>query len=82
MHIECVFEHRERVARALAARLASILKIAIEQRGSASLIVSGGSSPVALFHALRQMPLDWSRVVVIPSDERVVPPDHPDSNEG
>jgi hypothetical protein len=30
---------------------------------------------------LAGIPLDWSRVTVIPSDERWVPADHPESNE-
>lgn len=52
----------------------------IAQHGRALLAVSGGRSPIALFHALAQAPIDWPRVVVMLVDERFVPADHPDSN--
>jgi len=47
----------------------------------ASLVVSGGSTPGPCFDLMSVTPLDWSRVTVVPSDERWVPPDHVDSNE-
>ena len=46
------------------------------------MIVSGGASPLATFRALRRQRLPWHKVTVVPSDERLVPPDHEDSNEG
>ncbi|MGC9185324.1 MAG: 6-phosphogluconolactonase [Thiomonas sp.] len=52
----------------------------IAQQGRALLAVSGGRSPVPLFHALAQASIDWPRVAVTLVDERVVPPDHADSN--
>jgi 6-phosphogluconolactonase len=52
----------------------------IAQHGQALLAVSGGRSPVSLFHALAQAPINWSQVVVTLVDERFVPPDHADSN--
>jgi 6-phosphogluconolactonase len=53
----------------------------LADQGRASLVVSGGTSPVAFFHALRRLPLSWERITVIPSDERVVPLDDPERNE-
>lgn len=47
----------------------------------ASLVVSGGSTPGPCFDLMSATPIDWSRVTVVPSDERMVPPDHADSNE-
>ena len=75
------FETRAEAARALANELAGVLAAALERRGSATLVVSGGTSPVEMFHHLREQPIDWANVTVVPSDERDVPPDHPDSNE-
>ncbi len=46
------------------------------------MIVSGGASPLATFRALRRQRLPWQKVTIVPSDERLVPPDHEDSNEG
>jgi 6-phosphogluconolactonase len=76
------FETRADAARALANELAGVLAAALERRGSAALVVSGGTSPVEMFHQLREHAIDWTNVTVVPSDERDVPPDHPDRNEG
>jgi 6-phosphogluconolactonase len=46
-----------------------------------TIAVSGGRSPIPLFHRLSGNGLDWSRVQVRLVDERYVPPDHRDSNE-
>lgn len=75
------FEDGAAAAQALAAEVASALREGIGQRGSASLVVSGGRSPVPFFHALREQPLDWSRVWITLADERWVAPGSPDSNE-
>jgi 6-phosphogluconolactonase len=64
----------------LAHDIAQRLDAAIQARGVAVLSVSGGKSPMALFEALRDLPLDWSRVCVTLVDERCVPVTHPDSN--
>ncbi|HEY0917321.1 MAG TPA: 6-phosphogluconolactonase [Solimonas sp.] len=68
-------------ATALAADVAARLAEAIARRGQASLVVPGGRTPLAFLDALSREPLEWNRVVVCPSDERWVEPNHPDSNE-
>lgn len=65
----------------LAADVAGRLRDAIASRGCASLVVSGGRSPVTLFHRLRECALDWSRVWVTLADERWVDPTAEDSND-
>jgi 6-phosphogluconolactonase len=72
--------HPQAPPAALAAHIANALRTATAERGQASLAVSGGKSPIALFEALRTQPLDWQKVTVILVDERVVPHDHADSN--
>jgi 6-phosphogluconolactonase len=71
----------ETASRELAARIAASLDAAIGARGLASLVVSGGRSPVKLFEILRTQPLDWGRVCVALADERWVSPEDADSNE-
>jgi len=71
----------ETLARELAADIAGSLTAAIGARGLASLVVSGGRSPVRLFEILRTQPLDWDHVCVALADERWVPPDDAASNE-
>ena len=46
----------------------------------ASLVVSGGSTPLPFFEALREKPLDWARIDVLLADERWVSEDDNDSN--
>jgi 6-phosphogluconolactonase len=65
---------------ALAADVTQRLQQALAERGNATLAVSGGKSPVPVFAALRQQPLNWSQVTVLLVDERVVPHTHADSN--
>lgn len=52
-----------------------------ETRGRASLLVTGGRSPGPVYDALsRSRTIDWTRVVVTLSDERICPPTSPQSN--
>ena len=57
------------------------LSEAIAAKGSACLVLSGGSSPVPVFAALAQTDFAWEKVVITLVDERNVPPSHDDSNE-
>lgn len=77
---EHAFTSVTEAARALAAAVAGQLNSALEARPRASVVVSGGRSPTAFFHCLREMPLDWARVRISLADERWLPPQHPDSN--
>ena len=76
-----VFENREMAALTLATELGEILESAIEARRAAALVVSGGTTPAPMFRQLRERCLDWSKVTIVPSDERDVPLTHPDRNE-
>jgi 6-phosphogluconolactonase len=56
----------------------------IADHGAFRVVLSGGSTPQALYKLLASEPfserVDWARVHVFWGDERCVPPDHPDSN--
>ncbi|GAA5183841.1 6-phosphogluconolactonase [Niveibacterium umoris] len=65
----------------LAEWVASRLKEGVARRGMATLVVSGGRTPLGFFRQLRGIPLEWGKVTVTLSDERWVPNDHADSNE-
>lgn len=61
------------------------LAVALAQaaaRGPATLAVPGGRTAALLLPELARRPLNWGGVTVAPIDERWVPLDHPDSNEG
>jgi 6-phosphogluconolactonase len=59
---------------------------AIASRGLFAVALSGGQTPNAIFrklsHPLYRKAVDWTKVLCFWSDERSVPPDHPESNYG
>jgi 6-phosphogluconolactonase len=75
------FDSTAALVRQVAGDIARRLAGAIESRGQAGLLVSGGHSPVALFEALRIQALDWRRVSIGLVDERWVEPGEATSNE-
>lgn len=68
------------LADAAAAGVALRLAEAIQARGQASLVATGGRSPGAVYDRLAQADLDWARVTVTLSDERCVDTESADSN--
>ena len=65
-------------ARAIAVELSS----AITNRGTATLVATGGRSPGPIYDRLSAADLDWPRVTITLSDDRCVDENHPDSNAG
>ena len=61
----------KRLSAALAAR-----------EGPVTITVPGGSTPFPILARLLEADLDWSRLVVWPGDDRIVPEDHEASNTG
>ncbi len=74
------FDNNDELAPALAAAVAADLRSALQEQSAATLVVSGGRSPVPVFAALREADLEWDRVVVTLVDERWVPETDPASN--
>ena len=74
------FEHNARLVPVLAAKIAQALSAAVQERGRASLAVSGGSTPRSLFEHLSQLDIPWSSITVTLVDERWVPETDVDSN--
>ncbi len=75
-----VFPDAPAAAEACAQRIANVVKETLAQRGLARIALSGGSSPKLMFSFLAKHDLDWSNIFLYWVDERVVPPDHADSN--
>lgn len=59
----------------------AILQNAIETKGKASLVVSGGSTPKPLFKYLSEQDFAWNKVTVTLADDRWLDNTHSDSNE-
>ncbi|AYG65239.1 MULTISPECIES: 6-phosphogluconolactonase [unclassified Rhizobium] len=74
------FANGAELAGKLADKVAETLSAGIAARGSASIAVSGGSTPKAFFQVLSSRSIDWSKVTVTLVDERFVPADNPRSN--
>ncbi|MDO1581062.1 6-phosphogluconolactonase [Rhizobium oryzicola] len=68
------------LAEGLADTVAAKLSEAIAARGTASIAVSGGSTPKRFFEALSGRDLAWDKVTITLVDERFVPADNPRSN--
>jgi len=72
---------KDAMAEVLAGEIAADLSAAIEARGRASFVVSGGSTPRPLYERLSAAPIDWSKVDIVLMDERWVAPGEAGSNE-
>jgi 6-phosphogluconolactonase len=74
------FKDGAELASALADEVARRLAAAIYARDSASIAVSGGSTPKRFFEELSTKEIAWDKVKVTLVDERFVPADNPRSN--
>jgi 6-phosphogluconolactonase len=79
-----VFPDKESMSRAAAEFLSNRAQRSIGFRGSCSLALSGGSTPVPLYRVLASPAyldrIPWGKMDIFWADERCVPPDHPESN--
>lgn len=81
-----VYPTPEALALAAAERFVALAGAAIAEHGRFCAALSGGETPRATYACLAQPELaarvEWPRVYLFWSDERGVPPDHPESNYG
>ena len=75
-----VFETPADAATDAADLLARRVRRAVRDRGRASIAVSGGRGPAAMFVALAARSMPWERLHVFQVDERVAPAGSPDRN--
>ncbi len=75
------FPDQNSLAVKLADKIGERLSVGVAGNGRASLAVSGGSTPMALFERLSGLALSWPDVVITLVDERWVAPTSEDSNE-
>lgn len=81
-----IFANAAGLARAVACDIKKAIGYNIQEGKLFHIALSGGATPRVLFEHLAQPPfrteIAWDRVHFYWSDERCVPPDHPDSNFG
>jgi 6-phosphogluconolactonase len=74
------FETKQDLELRLSQDIAQYLNQAIQAKGKATLLLSGGSTPGGVYRLLSEINLDWSKVTVGLVDERYVAPDSEFSN--
>ncbi|MDP6924019.1 MAG: 6-phosphogluconolactonase [Candidatus Scalindua sp.] len=78
------YPNKEKLVAATTDRIADCMELAIQKNGLCSMALSGGKTPGGIFSLLASNPyrdrLDWSKLHLFWGDERMVPPDHQDSN--
>jgi 6-phosphogluconolactonase len=68
------------LADAIAGDIQFVIESALDARGSAVIALAGGKTPFPAYEKLAKAKLDWKKVTIIPTDERIVPLGDPLSN--
>src|SRR4029079_4383292 len=68
------------MADAVADEIGQLIESALEARDEAFIALPGGKTPIPIFERLAAKKIDWKRVTIIPTDDRVVPITDPLSN--
>ena len=71
----------ENVSLKIAQSIAVTLQQGILHKGFATLVVSGGRSPLEIYSYLSQILIPWSKVTIILGDDRVLEESNIDSND-
>lgn len=78
-----IFENKQDLANEAAKRAVDILQEAVLQYGSATWVLAGGTTPELAYKVIATTyldSLDWSKVMFVMGDERIVPLTSPDNN--
>jgi 6-phosphogluconolactonase len=74
------YDDADEMANAVAGDIQFIIESAIDARGAAVIALAGGRTPQPAFDKLAEAKIDWKRVTIIPTDDRLVPMGDPLSN--
>ena len=77
-----VYPDTDALADAAAEATATGLRTALSGEPRATLCLTGGSTPEPVYRRLAEMDLEWDRIHLFWTDERMVPQDHEESNAG
>ena len=67
------YDSLDELADAVAGDVGFIVESALDARGSCLLALPGGETPLPAFARLAAAKLDWKKVTIIPTDDRLVP---------
>ena len=76
------FASKEEAFTSLAQRISELIRKAQETKGSASVLLSGGGTPMPVYKELSVSNVDFSKITFGLVDDRFVPANDPASNEG
>ena len=74
------YDSAEEMADAVAGDVGFIIESALDARGAALVALPGGKTPLPVYPKLAERKLNWKRVTIIPTDDRLVPMDSDMSN--
>ena len=74
------YDSLDEMADAVAGDIGFIVESALDARGSCLLALPGGRTPKPIFERLAKAELNWKKVTIIPTDDRLVPMDDERSN--
>jgi 6-phosphogluconolactonase len=74
------YDDAEEMADAVAGDAAFVIESALDARGQAVIALPGGKTPLPIYSKLAEKNLDWKRVTILPTDDRLVPMGDPLSN--
>lgn len=67
------YDSADEMAEAVAGDVRFIIESALDARGGAVVALPGGKTPLPIYDKLAEAKLDWKRVTIIPTDDRLVP---------
>ncbi len=76
------FDSREEAFNSLTQRISELINKAQERKGNATVLLSGGGTPMPVYEMLSDSSLDFSKIAFGLVDDRFVPVQDPASNEG
>lgn len=74
------YDTAAKMASAVAGRISRVIEDALDTQGEALIALPGGRTPIPVFEQLAAIKIDWSRVTILPTDDRLVPITDPLSN--
>lgn len=74
------YDDTAELADAVSGDIQFVIESALDARGSAVIALAGGRTPFPAYEKLVRAKLDWKKVTIIPTDERIVPLGDPMSN--
>lgn len=80
-NVEVLADKSALIERAIAI-ITTKIQESVQEHQRCTIALAGGSTPKPVYEGLASQDLPWGKVHVFWGDERYVPSDHPDSNQG